>query len=139
MNLRFTVALALTLFVAGISFAASDDKKHSFGFKEYDAFHDLLHPLVHEALPKGDFAKIRSDAKELIKRGDAIAKLGVPRGTKTESVEEFKKQLDAFAKALVKFGGDAESGSDADLKTSYSAVHDIFEELARMLPRKGKH
>ncbi len=139
MNLRFTVALALTLFVAGTSFAASDDKKHSFGFKEYDAFHDVLHPLEHEALPKGDYAKIRSDAKELIKRGDAIVKLGVPRGTKTESVEDFKKQLDEFAKALVKFGGDAESGTDADLKTSYSAVHDLFEELARMLPRKSKH
>lgn len=139
MNLRYPIALALTLLLAGISFAASDDKKHSFGFKEYDAFHDLLHPLEHEALPKGDFAKIRADAKELIKRGDAIVKLGVPQGSKTESVEEFKKQLNEFAKALVKFKGDAESGTDTDLKTSYSAVHDIFEELARMLPRKSKH
>jgi hypothetical protein len=27
-------------------------------------------------------------------------------------------------------------GTDADLKTSYSAVHDLFEELAHLLPRK---
>ena len=107
----------------------------SFGVKEYDAFHDLLHPLEHEALPKGDFAKIRSDAKELAKRGDDIVKLGVPKGIKAESVETFKKGLDDFAKALTKFRTDAESGPDADLKTSFSAVHDLFEELAHTLPR----
>ena len=104
-----------------------------FGVKEYDAFHDVLHPLEHEALPKGDFARIRSQAKELTKRGDAIVKLGVPKGIATDKTEQFKKQLDEFAKALVKFSTDAESGTDADLKTSYSAVHDLFEDLAHML------
>ena len=128
MNLHVTAALALSaLIIFG-----------GFGVKEYDSFHDVLHPLEHEALPKGDYARIRSDAKELTKRGDAIVKLGVPSGIKAEKTEHFKKQLDAFAKALVKFSADAESGSDADLKTSYSAVHDIFEDLAHMLPRKSK-
>src|SRR5215218_7547616 len=108
-----------------------------FGVKEYDAFHDVLHPLEHEALPKGGFARIRSGARELRSRGDAIVKLGVPAGIKTEQVEEFKKKLDQFAKALVRFSADAESATDADLKTSYSAVHDVFEELAHMLPRKS--
>ena len=123
MNLHVTAALALSaLIIFG-----------GFGVKEYDSFHDVLHPLEHEALPKGDYARIRSEAKELTKRGDAIVKLGVPSGIKAEKTEHFKKQLDAFAKALVKFSADAESGSDADLKTSYRAVHDIFEDLAHML------
>ena len=126
MNLRITAVLGLALLLTGLG----------FGVKEYDAFHDVLHPLEHEALPKGDFATIRSHAEELSKRGDAIVKLGVPAGIKTEQTEEFKKHLDEFAKALVKFSADAESGTDADLKTSYSAVHDTFEELAHMLPRK---
>ena len=127
MNLHVTAALALSalLIVYG-----------GFGVKEYDAFHDVLHPLEHEALPKGDFARIRSQAKELAKRGDAIVKLGVPKGIPAEKTEHFNKQLDEFAKALVKFSADAESGTDADLKTSYSAVHDLFEVLAHMLPRK---
>ena len=128
MNLHATAALALSvLIVLG-----------GFGIKEYDAFHDVLHPLEHEALPKGDFARIRSQAKELTKRGDAIVKLGVPGSINAEKKEHFKNQLDAFAKALVKFSADAESGADADLKTSYSAVHDLFEDLAHMLPRKTK-
>ena len=129
MNLHATGALVLSALLIVFS---------GFGVKEYDAFHDVLHPLEHEALPKGDFARIRSQAKELTTRGDAIVKLGVPKGIAAEKSEHFKKQLDAFAKALVKFSGDAESGTDADLKTSYSAVHDLFEDLAHMLPPKSK-
>lgn len=123
---RIAATLALAFLITGMG----------FGVKEYDAFHDLLHPLEHEAVPKGDFARIRSDAKELTKRGDAVTKLGVPKGIKAEKVEEFKKTLNNFASALVKFSSDAESGTDADLKTSFGAVHDLFEELAHSLPRK---
>jgi hypothetical protein len=126
MNLRITAALALTFLLTGMG----------FGIKEYDAFHDVLHPLEHEALPRGDFATIRSQAKELAKRGDAIVQLGVPSAIKAENTEQFKKHLDDFANALAKFSTAADSGTDAELKSSYSAVHDLFEELAHMLPRK---
>jgi hypothetical protein len=111
---------------------ASED----FSVKEYDEFHRVLHPLEHEAIPKNDMATIRRRANELIKLGEAIVKLGVPEGTKAESVESFKTELAKFKEALSKFGSDAESGSDADLKKSFSAVHDSFEELVGMLPRK---
>ena len=121
---RIAAALALTFLLTG------------FGVKEYDAFHDLLHPLEHEAVPKSDFARVRSDAKELTKRGDAVIKLGVPKGIKAEKTDEFKKHLSDFTAALAKFKSDAESGTDADLKASFAAVHDSFEEMAHMLPRK---
>jgi hypothetical protein len=123
---RIAATLAIAFLLTGMG----------FGVKEYDAFHDLLHPLEHEAVPKNDFARIRSEAKELTRRGDAITRLGVPKGIKAEQVEEFKKHLNDFAAALVKFNADAESGTDADLKTSFDAVHDLFEELAHSLPRK---
>ncbi|HEU0253241.1 MAG TPA: hypothetical protein VFR12_09445 [Pyrinomonadaceae bacterium] len=125
MRLQLMATLALAFLLLGMG----------FGVKEYDAFHDVLHPLEHEALPKGDFAKIRSDAKELTKRGEAIVKLGVPKGIKAEQVEEFKKHMSDFTAALTKFSSAADSGTDADLKTSFSAVHDSFEEMAHMLPR----
>ncbi len=128
-------ALALTAYLCATGLFAVLPQ-HSFGIKEYDAFHEVLHPLEHEALPRNDFHTIRSKAKELIKLGEAIVKLGVPQGTKAEHTEEFKTALTKFGKALVKFGDDARSGSDEQLKTSYSAVHDSFEELVVMLPRK---
>lgn len=106
-----------------------------FGVKQYDDFHHVLHPLEHEALPKNDFATIRARAGELVKLGGAITKLGVPAGTKAESSEEFKKELKKFKDALAKFRKASKSGTNDELKTTFSVVHDSFEMLAGMLPR----
>jgi hypothetical protein len=105
-----------------------------FSVREYEEFHDVLHPLEHEALPKGDFKTIRAQAPELVRRGQAIVKLGMPSGVRQEHAAEFTKELKRFADSLAAFKGDAEAGTDAQLKESYSAVHDSFEMLAALLP-----
>ena len=98
----------------------------------FDVMHTDKWSELHNQPP---LATIRNSAKELITLGDAIVKLGVPAGTKEEKVESFKKGLEDFSKALFRYGADAESGSDANLKKSYEAVHESFEELAEMLPK----
>lgn len=138
-RLRILVLLVLTavlfstasLFAPGVANAA----QHGFSFKEYEKFHDVLHPLEHDALPKKDYPRIRSQATLLVKRGNAIVKLGVPAGTSEDKKEEFAKELDSFRLALAKFKTDAKTGTNDQLKRSYSAVHDSFEMLAGMLPR----
>lgn len=117
--------------------ATNTAAQHAFSYKEYEKFHDVLHPLEHDALPKKDFRRIRSQANLLVKRGNAIVKLGVPRGMSDDKNEEFSKELDSFRQALNRFKTDAKSGDDSRLVTSYSAVHDKFEMLASMLPRKA--
>ena len=109
---------------------------HGFSVKEYEDFHHVLHPLQHDALPKNDFKTIRAQAGELLARGEAILKLGLPRGVEEKNTEEFKEGLKKFGEALAKFKDDAGDGTDDQLKESYSAVHDSFEMLAVMLPRK---
>ena len=126
-----TLTFVALLVIVSAAFAAASE----FGVKEYDDFHDVLHPLQHEALPKNDFATIRTRADELVKLGARITKLGIPEGTKTENREEFEKELRKFKAALAKFRKASKSGTDAELKTTYSDVHDSFEMLAGMLPR----
>ena len=109
--------------------------QHGFSVKQYESFHHVLHPLEHEALPKGDYKRIRTKAGLLYSRGRAIVRLGVPAGTSAEQKAEFEKGLKTFSQALTKFRSDARRGTNAQLKTSYSAVHDSFEMLAGMLPR----
>ncbi len=109
--------------------------KHGFGVKQYEDFHDVLHPLEHEALPRKDFRRIRAKSAQLAKRGKAIVRLGVPRGTSEENRPEFAMELTKFSAALTKFRSDARRGTNDQLKASYSAVHDSFEMLAAMLPR----
>jgi hypothetical protein len=134
---RTVVTLFVLLAVASTIIAGSAVARNEegFGVKEYDDFHHVLHHLQHEALPKNDLATIRNRAEELVKLGDAIVKLGVPAKTKAEKVEEFKKGLANFSKVIAKYGADAKSASDTELKKSYEAVHESFEELADMLPR----
>ena len=116
--------------------AHTAEPDHGFSVKEYENFHDVLHPLEHEALPKNDFKTIRASAGELFGLGQAIIKLGVPRGVDEKYMGEFKEGLGKFREALDKFRMDAEGGTDEQLRESYSAVHDSFEMLAAMLPGK---
>jgi hypothetical protein len=134
-HLRIALAFFSVLLLATFVFAAP--QHGGSGVKEYDDFHEVLRHLQHEALPANDMKTIRSKAKDLIKLGDAIVTLGVPQGTKADKVEAFKQGLQKFADSLKKYGADADNGTDENLKTSYMAVHDTFEELADILPRKS--
>ena len=110
-------------------------EKHGFGVRQYDAFHDVLHPLQHDALPGKDFRRIRTKAALLVNRGNAIVRLGVPRGVTAANKEEFGKELSKFREANAKFRTVARKGTDAELEASFSALHDSFEMVAAMLPR----
>ena len=117
--------------------AEHEAKGHSFGVKEFDLFHDVLHPLQHEALPNNDFQTIRARANELIAAGRAITRLSTPK--RMHKPAPYRKEMRTFRAALTRFGKDASAGTDAQLTQSYTAVHDSFERLAVMLPRKAKH
>ena len=127
----------LTLIFASLFFVASTKAgpQHGFSIPQYEKFHDVLHPLEHEALPKKDFRQIRRKAAELVKLGKAIVAVGVPANTKDEQKSEFTKALKDFDKALIRFRSHARTANNTKLKNSYSAVHDSFETLAAMLPR----
>ena len=127
----FAVLLSCLFFVANKTTQA----QHGFSVPQYEQFHDVLHPLEHEALPNKDFRRIRNQTPELVRRGKAIVAVGLPAGTTEEQKQEFSDQLKRFDKALSKLRTDARKGSNAKLKSSYSAVHDSFEMLAAMLPR----
>lgn len=122
--------------VTGRAAAAAAVLDHGFSVKEYENFHDVLHPLQHEALPNNDFKTIRAKAPELVTLGDAIMKLGVPRTVEAKHTDDFKEWLGRFSAALSQFKRDAKDGTDEQLRESYSAVHDSFEMLAGMLPGK---
>lgn len=126
---RVAYVISILVFVVAVSPSISATQ-HGFTFKEYEQFHDVLHPLEHEALPQKDYRRIRTDAKELVRLGNAILKLGVPQISRVP--EEMERELKEFRKALSKFDRDAKNGPDSKLHRSYSAVHDSFEKLARL-------
>lgn len=133
----FAAVLLGSLFMGFAISVSANHGGEGFSVKEYEDFHQVLHELQHDALPKKDFTRIRSQAGTLVRLGEAIVRLGVPQGTGAASVEAFKKELKRFSEALVRFSADAKGGADEQLTVSFSAVHDSFETLADMLPRKS--
>ncbi|MGI8918116.1 MAG: hypothetical protein ACR2H6_05895 [Pyrinomonadaceae bacterium] len=131
---KFSVSIIFGILLFALPAAVA--AQHGFSVKQYEEFHDVLHPLEHEALPNNDFGRIRKHSATLFKHGREIVKFGVPDGTPDDKQAEFKKELAKFNSALAKFRIQARRGSNSQLKTSYSAVHDSFEMLAGMLPRQ---
>lgn len=146
--MKRTIRLALSILTAATLFSGTASlwavravtghgaADHGFSVKEYEDFHHVLHPLQHEALPNNDFKTIRAKAPELVKLGEAIMNLGVPRTVEAKHTSDFKEWLGRFRAALSEFKRDARDGTDEQLRESYSAVHDSFEMLAGMLPGK---
>lgn len=133
----FTIASVLCLSIAQLTPAArSVGAGQHFSVREYDKFHDVLHPLEHEALPNKDFRRIRANAARLVRLGKAMVRLGVPRGMEQGNIAEFRRELRKFNQALNQFSRDARTRNNRKLETSFSAVHDSFEMLAGMLPRR---
>ena len=134
-RIRIPLIITIAIFMSVLSAPLAAAGDH-FSVKEYDVFHDLLHPLEHEALPAKDFPRIRTNAADLVKRGKAILRVGMPAATSERYHEDFRKELKKFKTALDRLSKDAKRGTDTQLEASFSAVHDSFEMLAGMLPRK---
>ena len=128
--LRFSTVLILLFASCAVAIA-----QHHAGPKAYEEFHDVLHPLEHEALPNKDYRRIRSQSGELVKRGKAIVKTGVPATLTGDKRREFVLEMGTFDAALNQLKTAARRGSNSKLARSYSAVHDSFEKLMHMLPR----
>ena len=131
--LVFTLALTTLIFLSAPFSSVTAAPQHEFGLKQYEAFHDVLHPLQHEALPNNDFKRIRADSRLLVTRGNAIVRLGIPRSTPKDQRKEFSAELRKFSNALAKFRRDALRETDEQLKASFDAAHDSFEMLASMV------
>jgi len=114
---------------------ADGGQAHSaFNNTDFDRFHDVLHPLQHDALPKNDFATIRREAKRLVAAGRPLTRGYVPAGV--TDTAKFCEELANFADALKRFDRDAKRKDDEAMKRSYIRVHDTFEEMAHLLPRR---
>jgi hypothetical protein len=137
MNRVRILLTALLVTMLSITFTqARTNTASDFGIKEFDAFHDVLHPLEHESLPKKDYEQIRNRASDLFHHGKAIVKLSVPKNLKQENIDPYKDELSKFDASLKNFAKAARNGSDAELVDTFSAVHDSFEMLAGLVRQK---
>ncbi len=111
-----------------------NETEHNFGNRAFEFFHDRLHPLQHDALPNADYKTMRARAADLVRAGQPLTKMRVPEDMPDRVA--FLKHQKEFTAALTKFRRAATRGTDEQLKTSFTVVHDSFEEMAQLLPRR---
>jgi hypothetical protein len=133
-SLSVVIFAAILILIPGIPYTSTKAvAQNCFLIEEYRLFHDVLHPLQHEALPRRDFPRIRLMAGELVTRGKGVLEIrGVPEAPKANR-REFAKAWRTFDKALAKFKTNAKTGRDSRLTASFAAVHDSFETLADLV------
>jgi len=105
---------------------------HRIALKELDDFHEMLHPLVHEAYPSKDYAAIRSAMPGLLKEGKKVAKAKLPKefsGHKKEFTKH-SRTLVAQLQALVKKN---KTLTDEQYGEQFMEMHETFEAIADLL------
>ena len=101
--------------------------KHNFKIPEVEKFHDLLAPIWHEQYPNKEWAKIRAQAEELVRRKDAIMKVRLR--TKPESQAKVEDLRRKFGESVDRLATTAKSGTDEELQKSVAAMHEAFERF----------
>jgi hypothetical protein len=136
-----TLLLALATFTA-TSFSQEKEKEeskadhkkseHGFALKELTAFHNVLHPLVHESLPGNDFPAIRKGLDELLDKAMAIGKAKLPKKLQGRS-KEFKKKSSELVMQLKEMVETKDKVDDATIEKQFNEMHETFESLAELL------
>ena len=104
---------------------------HSFAVKELKAFHDILHPLVHDALPKSDFGRIKKGLDKLLQKAIAIQKAKLPKELAGRK-EEFKNTSNNLVTQLQDMVAMKDKVDDETLEKTFNEMHDTFEQLAEI-------
>jgi hypothetical protein len=121
----------LMIVTVSVAVSASD-----FSVREYNEFHDVLHPLEHEALPSKKLRANQVECRRICETRQSDCAARSTKNTDPGHAQAFRAELKKFKGALDRFKRDARDGTDTQLENSFSAVHDSFEMLVGMLPRK---
>ena len=103
----------------------------SASFKELDAFHELLHPLVHEAYPAKDFAAIKKGIPGLIKSAAALKTAALPKELSAKKTV-FNKTAKKLLQQLNQLDKKKETWKDKEYGEKFMAMHDTFEKMIDM-------
>ena len=126
-----TIASLAVTTPAGI---ATEDQQ--FPTPELKAFHDAMHPLVHEAAPAKDAGRIRAAAPDLDAKRSAILRSGTGSATGKAKLE-LVKLLEAFNSSVTKLvQASKATGNDEAVLTALDDVHTAFGALVAGCPPK---
>ncbi len=116
------------------STSATQEKKMEMkpaGVKELNAFHVLLHPLVHDAMPNKDYATVKDALPKLIESAQTLLKAQLPK-TIGPKKKTFRTETKKLLTQLTQLNRKKAELSDEQFEKNFAAMHETFEELMQM-------
>ena len=104
----------------------------SLTVQEVDSFHEILMPLWHEAVPKQDYAAIKTAMPELTVRTEAVMKAQLPEKYKflqkdfDEKRQALKVSIDELAKVCA-------ANQDDQIEDKMLNMHEAYHSLVECL------
>lgn len=103
------------------------DDHASSGWKELDAYHQLMMDTWHPAKGKNDLAPTRAKATAMSDQAKVLGKSIAPKGCDSPALKTAAAKLVPQTQALADMV--SAKADDAALKTALKALHDQFEVL----------
>ncbi len=100
--------------------------------KEVDAFHELLHPLVHEAYPAKDFAAIKKGLPGLVDAAVSMKKASLPPKFAAKK-NLYKKHSKKLHQQLTSMNKMKSKLTDDELGKRFMEMHDTFESIMGLM------
>ena len=136
-SIHVSIALML-IFLCSVSHsqekakeAPEDHTMKASAVKELNEFHELLHPLVHEAYPNKDFAAIKKALPELIESGTLLKKATLPKELVSKK-KAFMTEAKKLMKQLTEMNRKKDTISDEALGKKFMEMHTTFEKMMDM-------
>ena len=133
----FYILIAILFILPSASFSQEHGKaghemeKEKLTVKEVHDFHELLHPLVHEAYPAKDFKKIRTAIPDLLTSAKTIRNAELPKGLTGKT--KFRQTAEKLYKELSSLNRKKDMMSDDVFGERFMKMHDTFEKIMDML------
>jgi hypothetical protein len=140
MKLFTQIVIILALASAPLSLYAQEqakDQEHAHGeatpsVPELDKFHEILHPLVHDAYPNNDFAAIKKALPKLVKSATAMTKVSLPKEL-AASRADYKKASKKLVQQLRSLEKSKTRLADKEFGEQFMEMHDTFEGIMGMV------
>ena len=110
----------------------TDSAEHVTTVPELDAFHDVIHPMWHDAYPEKDIAALKGFVPQLIEHMEALNKAELPVALKDKETE-WKKQLLELNTAVKEYEKAAASGDAQSLLSAAEELHNQYRLMRQLI------
>ncbi len=102
-----------------------EDEGKNVAIKELEAFHESLHPLVHDLMPNKDLAGVRSRLADLLKSARLAAGAALPRELASKK-DEYRRLGAQLVRQITRLQS---TKNDAKFEKLFDSMHMTFEEM----------